>query len=204
MEKYTNVTPLLSDDDDKEKKESASITEKMLKTRALTLFDAVTSKTAKELIQALFLLEAEDAKKDIFLYVNSPGGEINSGFAVYDTIRFIKPEVKIICSGLCASIATVILMAAKKENRLSFPNSRFLIHQPLISGQVYGQATDIEITANEILKMREKINQLLSLETGQNIEKITKDTERDYWMTAEETLEYGLITRIIRSRTEID
>ncbi len=201
----TEVPRFLNHDEDKDKeKENPSIIEKLLKTRTLTLFDAVTSKTAKELIQGFFLLEGEDASKPITLYINSPGGEINSGFAIYDTIRFIKPEVKIICSGLCASIATVILMAAKKENRLSLPNSRFLIHQPLIAGQVQGQATDIEITANEILKTREKINNLLSEETGQSLDKVQKDTERDYWMNANETLEYGLITRIITTRNEIE
>ena len=148
---------MIRDEKQDEKNGTPPLFEKMLKTRTLTLFDAVKPKTAKEIIQGLFLLEAEDDKKPIYLYINSPGGEVNSGFAIFDTIKFIKPEVKIICCGLCASIATIILLAPTKENRISLPNAQFLIHQPLISGQIFGQASDIEITANEILKTKETI-----------------------------------------------
>lgn len=191
------------EDEEKEEKQDESMMMKMLKSRTVTLFEPVMPKSSRAVIQSLFLLEQEDPDAPIYLYVNSPGGDVNSGFAIYDVIRFIKPEVKIICSGLCASIATVILMAAKKKNRISLPNSRFLIHQPLISGQVYGQASDIEITANQIILTREKINLLLSKETGQELARVSIDTERDYWMSAEETLDYGLISSIIKSRSEL-
>lgn len=181
---------------------SPSLAEKLLKTRTLSLFEEVNAKVAKEVIQGLFLLEADDASKPITLFLNSPGGEVNSGFAIYDVIRFIKPEVKIVCTGLCASIATVILMAAKKENRLSLPNCKFLIHQPWTGG-VGGSTTDVEITAREIVKTREKINDLLSKETKQPLTKVSEDTDRDFWMSSAHALEYGLISKIIQKRTEI-
>ncbi|MGE0632136.1 MAG: ClpP family protease [Pseudobdellovibrionaceae bacterium] len=179
-----------------------NLAEKLLKTRTLSLFEEVNAKVAKEVIQGLFLLEADDDKKPITLFLNSPGGEVNSGFAIYDAIRFIKPEVKIVCTGLCASIATVILMAAKKENRLSLPNCRFLIHQPWTGG-VGGSTTDVEITAREIVKTREKINELLAKETKQPLAKISEDTDRDFWMSATHAHEYGLISKIIQTRSEI-
>jgi len=194
---------MIRDEKQDDKNEASPLFEKMLKTRTLTLFDTVKAKTAKEIIQGLFLLEAEDDKKPIYLYINSPGGEVNSGFAIFDTIKFVKPEVKIICCGLCASIATIILLAPSKENRISLPNSQFLIHQPLISGQVFGQASDIEITANEILKTKENINKMLAEETGNNIDQVSKDTERDYWLNAAEAKEYGLISKIIENRDDI-
>ena len=128
---------------------------------------------------------------------------MNSGFGIFDTMQFIKPQVKVIVTGLAASIATVILLGAKKENRLSMPNSRLLIHQPLIGGHVQGQATDIEITAREILKTRERIALLYKQETKQPLERIQKDIERDYWMTAEEALEYGLVSKIIKNWGEV-
>src|SRR5690606_12835378 len=121
------------------------------------------------------------------------------GFAIYDTIRFITSEVTIVNTGLCASIATIINIAAKKENRLSMPNTRFLIHQPLIGGQLRGPATDLEIHANEILKTRERINKMLAEECGQPLSRVEKDTMRDYWMNAGEALEYGLISKVISS-----
>ncbi|MFN8370632.1 MAG: ATP-dependent Clp protease proteolytic subunit [Bacteriovoracaceae bacterium] len=177
--------------------------EMLLRDRSITLFNAVNAKTAQEVIESLLFLEAADANAPIKFYINSPGGEVISGFGIYDVIRFIKPDVKIICSGFCASIATILMLAAKKEHRLSLPNGRFLIHQPLISGQIYGQATDIQIHAEQISKTREKINQLLSKETGMAYEKVCQDTDRDYWMTAEEAIKYGLISKIISSRNEI-
>jgi len=175
----------------------------LLKNRKIILSEPVTSASAKRVIEQLLTLEADDASKDIWMFVNSPGGEVNSGFAIYDTMRFIKPEVKVMVTGLAASIATVILLAAKKEFRMSMPNSRLLIHQPLIGGAVQGQATDIEITAREILKTRERIAQLYTKETGQPLERVQKDIERDYWMTADEAKEYGLITKIVSSWNEI-
>jgi ATP-dependent Clp protease protease subunit len=175
----------------------------LLENRTLTLFSGVDSTVAKDVIEALLFLDNQDSSKPITLYINSPGGEVNSGFAIYDTMRFIKSEVKVVCSGLCASIATIILIGAKKENRLSLPNSRFLIHQPLLRGGVQGQATDIQIHSEQILKTRQKINELLAKECGQSLEKVSQDTERDYWMDANESLKYGLITKIINAKTEL-
>jgi ATP-dependent Clp protease protease subunit len=176
---------------------------KLLERRQIFLSEAVTAKSAKKVISDLLALEADKAGAPITFFVNSPGGEVNSGFAIFDTIRFITSPVTIVTTGLCASIATVINVAVPKKQRVSMPNSRFLIHQPLIPGQVYGQASDLEITAREILKTREKINRLLSAETGTALEKVEKDTIRDYWMTAPEAIEYGLISRVVESMKDL-
>jgi ATP-dependent Clp protease, protease subunit len=177
---------------------------KLFDQRALFISEPVTSKMAKGVISELIALDAHSPSKPIRLYLNSPGGEVNSGFAIFDTIRFIKAPVTIINTGLCASIATVINVAVPKNRRFSMPNARFLIHQPLIPGQVYGQASDLEITAKEILKTRDKINQLLSKETGTPLEKVAKDTIRDYWMSATDAQEYGLVGRVVTSVNEIE
>ncbi len=171
--------------------------------RLIVLSEAIHSQSSKRVIEQLLSLEAADATKDIWLFLNSPGGEVSSGFAIYDTLRFIRPQVKIIVAGLAASIATVILLGAKKEFRYSLPNSRLLIHQPLISGHIQGQASDIEIHAAEILKTREKIVELYHKETGQPLERIRRDIERDYWMTTKEAHEYGLVTQIVSSWNEL-
>ena len=176
---------------------------KLLERRQIFLSEAVTAKSAKKVISDFLALEAEKPGAPIIFFVNSPGGEVNSGFAIFDTIRFITSPVTIVTTGLCASIATVINVAVPKKQRVSMPNSRFLIHQPLIPGQVYGQASDLEITAREILKTREKINRLLAAETGTGLEKVEKDTIRDYWMTASEAIEYGLISRIVENMKDL-
>lgn len=175
---------------------------KLMESRSLFMSEAVTSNTAKKIVSDLLTLDSMSSDP-IYLYINSPGGEVNSGFAIYDTIRFIKAPVTIISAGLCASIATIINIAVPKERRCSMPNSKFLIHQPLISGQIYGQASDIEITATQILKTREKLNKLLAEACSQPFEKIQEDTVRDFWMSAEESLEYGLIGKIIQNKSEI-
>ena len=170
---------------------------KLLESRSLFISEGIDSTVAKRVVGSLLTLEASDPGKPITIYQNSPGGEVNSGFAIYDTIRYISSEVTIVNTGLCASIATIINIAAKKENRLSMPNTRFLIHQPLIGGQIRAVAADIEIHANEILKTRERINKMLAEECGQPLERVEKDTMRDYWMNAGEALEYGLISRVV-------
>ncbi len=171
--------------------------------RIVVLSEAINSRSANTVIDQLLGLEAADATKDIWVFLNSPGGEVNSGFGIYDVMRFIKPDVKIIVTGLAASIATVIYLAAKKEHRYCLPNSRLLIHQPLIGGTIQGQATDIEITAKEIIKTREKLAELYVEETGQSLERVSRDIERDYWMTATEAKEYGLVTSIISNWNEL-
>jgi ATP-dependent Clp protease, protease subunit len=174
----------------------------LLQSRSLMISEGVTSSTAEKIVSNLLVLDNQKVAP-IYIYLNSPGGEINSGFSIYDTIKYIESEVIVINTGLCASIATIINIAAKKGNRYSMENSRFLIHQPLISGQIFAQASDVEITAEQMSKIRDRINQLLAQECGQKFEKIEKDCVRDYWMSAKEALEYGLIDKIISSKKEI-
>ncbi len=175
---------------------------RLLETRSIFISEAINSSVARRVVSNLLFLDSQ-GKDTIFIYLNSPGGEVNSGFAIYDTIRFIAADVKIINTGLCASIATIINIAVKKANRFSMPNCKFLIHQPLIAGQIYGQASDIEITAREILKTRHLINELLAKECSQELAKVEKDTVRDYWMNAQQATEYGLVTKVITNKKEI-
>lgn len=177
---------------------------KLMEHRKIFISEAITSRSAKRFVSELLALEHDKPGAPITLYLNSPGGEVNSGFAIYDTIRFISSPVTIINTGLCASIATVINIAAKKDRRFSMPNAKFLIHQPLIPGQVYGQASDLEITAREILKTREKINKMLAKETGTPLDKVEKDTTRDYWMNAQEAVEYGLVSKIVETYKDLE
>jgi len=149
-------------------------------------------------IAQLLFLEAKDPDKDISIYINSPGGSITSGLAIYDTMQFIKPDVSTICIGQAASMAAVLLSAGTPGKRLALPNSRIIIHQPL--GGVSGQAADIDIQAREILRMREHLNRILVHHTGQQLERIVKDTDRDYIMTADQAQEYGLVDQVIHSR----
>ncbi|NUN12670.1 MAG: ATP-dependent Clp protease proteolytic subunit [Myxococcales bacterium] len=186
------------------KKEKKSIEDRMMATRQVLLAGAVNTALAKDINQKLLALESDDSDAPITLMVNSPGGSVTDGFSIYDTIRFIRPPVRIVCAGLCASIATIILIATPKQLRLSLPNTRFLIHQPLIPGQVFGPASDLEITANEILKTRAKINEMLAEACGQPLDKVTMDTQRDYWLTADEAITYGLISGVVVHRRDLD
>ncbi len=151
-------------------------------------------------IAQLLFLEAKDPDKDISIYINSPGGSITAGFAIFDTLRFVKPEIMTICIGQAASMAAVLLSAGTKGKRLALPNSRIIIHQPLMSG-LSGQAADIDIQAREILRMRESLNHILVDHTGQSLERIQKDTDRDFIMTSEQAKEYGLIDQVIHKRS---
>ncbi len=154
---------------------------------------------ANLVIAQMLFLEAEDPDRDIVLYINSPGGSISAGLAIYDTIQFIKPDVQTVCIGQAASMAAVLLAAGTKGKRYSLPNSRIVIHQPLMSG-LAGQATDIDIHAREILRMRSRLNEILVTHTGQDVKQIEKDTERDHIMDAKQSLEYGIIDEVIRQR----
>lgn len=173
---------------------------KLMKSRTLVIAEAVTKKLAQKIFTQLLLLEQEDTEKEIKIYINSPGGDADAGFAIFDIIRFIKPPVKIICAGVTASAAVIILIGAKKENRYSLPNSRILIHQP--SSGVQGTASDIQIEAGEIIKCREKINKFIAIETGNKFEKVESDTKRNYWMSAEEAVEYKLISKIVSTNED--
>ena len=168
---------------------------RLLKDRIIFLSDEVNDTTASLVVAQLLFLEAEDPDKDIHLYINSPGGSVTAGMAIYDTMQYIKPDVSTICIGLAASMGAFLLNAGAKGKRFALPNSEIMIHQPL--GGAKGQATDIEIHAKWILKIRERLNKILSERTGQPIEKIQVDTERDNFMSAQEAKEYGLIDEVI-------
>jgi ATP-dependent Clp protease protease subunit len=182
----------------------ALIGEQLFKSRQIQIFGQINDKLAERVIAQLLALEAEDAEAPITVLLNSPGGSVTSGFAIYDVMRFIGPEIRIVCTGLCASIATIILLGADKAHRVALPHTRLLIHQPMVPMTVYGPASDLEITANELLKTRRRLNELLAAETGQPFDRIERDTQRDYWMVAEEAIAYGLLARIVRSRSELN
>ncbi len=195
--------PYLAEGEEQEKnnKQDRSLAERLFKKRIVILAEPVSKELAEKIISKLILMDEEDESAPIHLHINSPGGDVDAGFAIFDTIRYISAPVMCISNGLVASAAVIILLAAKKENRLSLPNSRFLMHQP--STGVRGSTADIRIEANEIVKMREKINDIIALETGQDIEKVEKDTTRNYWINAEEAIEYGLISRVVSSRSDM-
>ena len=177
---------------------SYDIYSKLLKDRIIFLGDEVNYATAGLIVAQLLFLESEDPDKDIHLYINSPGGSITAGMAIYDTMQYIKPDVSTICIGMAASMGAFLLAAGAKGKRLALPNSEIMIHQPL--GGTRGQATDIEIHAKRILKMKDTLNQILSERTGQPLEKIQMDTERDNFMSSIEAKEYGLIDEVITNR----
>ncbi|MDK2960865.1 MAG: ATP-dependent Clp protease, protease subunit, partial [Bacillota bacterium] len=164
---------------------------RLLKDRIIFLGDVIDDAVANIVIAQMLFLEAEDPDKDIFLYINTPGGSVPAGLAIYDTMQYIRPNVSTICMGLAASMGAVLLAAGTKGKRFALPNARIMIHQPL--GGVQGQAADIAIHAKEILRMREVLNQILSKHTGQPLERIERDTDRDYFMSVQEAKEYGLI-----------
>ena len=177
---------------------SYDIYSKLLKDRIIFLGDEVNDATAGLIVAQLLFLESEDPDKDIHLYINSPGGSITAGMAIYDTMQYIKPDVSTICIGMAASMGAFLLAAGAKGKRLALPNSEIMIHQPL--GGTRGQATDIEIHAKRILNMKDTLNQILSERTGQPLEKIQMDTERDNFMSSIEAKEYGLIDEVITNR----
>ena len=172
---------------------------RLLKDRIVMLGTPIDDDVANIIMGQLLFLESEDPDKDIMLYINSPGGSITAGLAIYDTMQFIKPDVQTICIGQAASMAAVLLSAGAKGKRYSLPNSRIVIHQPLMQG-LAGQAPDIDIHAREILRMRERLNEILVTHTGQSFKRIQEDTERDYIMSADQGKEYGIIDDVIRKR----
>lgn len=174
---------------------SYDIYSRLLKDRIVMLSGEIHDELAASIVAQLLFLEAEDPDKDIYLYINSPGGVITSGFSIYDTMNYIKPSVCTICIGQAASMGAFLLSCGEKGKRFALPNSRIMIHQPL--GGARGQATDIEIQAKEILRMKEILNQILSQNTGHKLAKIAKDTDRDFFMSANEAKEYGLIDKVL-------
>ena len=177
---------------------SYDIYSRLLKDRIIFLGEEVTDVTADLVVAQLLFLESEDPSKDIHLYINSPGGSVFAGMAIYDTMQYIKCDVSTICVGLAASMGAFLLAGGAKGKRIALPNAEIMIHQP--SGGAHGQATEIEIAAQQILRTKQRLNTLLAENTGQPYEKIAQDTERDYYMTAEEALAYGLIDNVIKNR----
>jgi len=174
---------------------SYDIYSRLLKDRIIMLSGEINDVVASSIVAQLLFLEAEDPEKDIYLYINSPGGVITSGFSIYDTMNYIKPDISTICIGQAASMGAFLLSAGAKGKRYALPNSRIMIHQPL--GGAQGQATDIEIQAKEILRMKQVLNEILAKNCSQKLPKIIKDTERDFFMSAEESCEYGLIDKVL-------
>ena len=177
---------------------SYDIYSRLLKERIIFLADEVNDQTASLVVAQLLFLESEDPNKDIQLYINSPGGSVTAGMAIYDTMNYIKCDVSTICIGMAASMGAFLLSSGAKGKRLALPNAEVMIHQP--SGGAKGQATEIQIVAENILKTKKKLNEILAANTGQSVEKIAEDTERDNFMSAEEAKEYGLIDEIVESR----
>jgi ATP-dependent Clp protease protease subunit len=173
---------------------------RLLKERVIFLVGPISDSMANLIVAQLLFLESENPDKDIHLYINSPGGSVSAGMAVYDTMQFIKPDVSTLCTGLAASMGAFLLCAGAKGKRFCLPNSRVMIHQP--SGGFSGQASDIEIHAKEVLYLKKRLNEMMALHTGQPLEVIDRDTDRDNFMGAEDAVKYGLIDRVLKSRTE--
>lgn len=176
---------------------------RLLKERIIFLVGPVDDHTANLVVAQLLFLESENPDKDIYFYINSPGGSVTAGMSIYDTMKFIKPDVQTLCLGQAASMGAFLLSAGTKGKRFALPNSRIMIHQPLISGGLGGQASDIEIHARELLKLKEKLNKILADHTGKSIEEVERDTDRDNFMSAQEAMEYGLIDKVITSRNDV-
>ncbi|MDO5398187.1 MAG: ATP-dependent Clp endopeptidase proteolytic subunit ClpP [bacterium] len=179
---------------------SYDIYSRLLEDRIIFLSDQVTDQTASLVVAQMLYLEAKDPDKDIQLYINSPGGSISAGMAIYDTMQYIKCDVSTICIGMAASMGSFLLMAGAKGKRYSLPHSEIMIHQPLISGGLGGQATDIKIHADHIIRIRERMNRIYAERTGKSYEQVCEDTERDNFLTAQEALEYGLIDEVIERK----
>ena len=200
--------PRLDDDDDDDEKEEAQakknaapvamlIQKKFLEQRKIFLWGPVTDESAKDLTEKLLYLEATDPGKEIFFYINSPGGSVTAGMAVYDTMQLITSPITVVVTGMAASMGSILLSGAPKGRRLLYPHSRVLIHQPLISGRMVGPASDINIQAKEMEKLRQELNQILANASGQPIERINQDTDRDFYLNAKEAIAYGLADKIV-------
>ena len=197
------VSPFCDEDENAKKTPEMPdpLTEKFLKTRQILLSGEINKELAEKIVRQLLVLEADDSEKTIYMYIDSPGGDVDAGFAIFDMIRFIKAPVVVVGMGLIASAGALILLAADKKDRLGLPNSRYLIHQP--SSGMKGVATDIQIHAKEMEKTRALINRIIAGQTGKPFEQVAKDTDRDYWLDANEAVEYGLISRIVTKRSDL-
>lgn len=186
---------------EKAKKENPGIEERLFKARTILIYGGIDQKIAKEVSARLLALQSA-SDDPITIFINSQGGHVESGDTIYDMIKFVKPDVRVVGTGWVASAGALIYAAAKKENRFALPNTRFLLHQP--SGGAGGTASDVAIQAKEIIRMRKRLNEIFARETGQTLERVEKDTDRDYWMSAEQAVEYGLVGKIVQNAREID
>jgi ATP-dependent Clp protease protease subunit len=200
MEDDMSLVPMVIEQTSRGGERSYDIYSRLLKERIVFLGEDVNDVTASLVVAQLLFLESEDTNKDISLYINSPGGSVTAGMAIYDTMNFVKCDVSTICIGMAASMGAFLLSSGTKGKRLALPNAEIMIHQP--AGGAKGQATEIQIVAEEIIKTKQKINRILAENTGQDVEKIANDTERDYYLTAQEALEYGLVDKVIKNRSE--
>ncbi len=191
----------MSENDEKPEAPNNFLDEKLFKSRSISIFGQIDEKIARSVTEKLLAL-ASESDDPITIYISSPGGHVESGDVVYDMIKFIKPEVRVVGTGWVASAATNIYLAAKKENRFSLPNTRYLVHQP--SGGSRGDATDIKIQAEQIVQTKARINKIIAEETGRPLEQVQKDTDRDYWMSVAEAIDYGIVGKVIRSSSELD
>lgn len=196
------MTEVLANCDDTKKDER--LDERILKSRTLLISTEISADLVDRVVKNLVILEQEDPKKLVTVYINSPGGAADSGFAIYDMLRFVKTPVRTICSGMCASAGIVIFLAGDEGNRLSLPNSRFMLHEPRYMSTAYGRASDIAIMAQELLKLKDRYNNIVAEATGKTLEQIGKDVIRDFWLSPTEALEYGLVDKIIASRADMD
>lgn len=201
------LEPISLEDKDEEQEEKGEeggdlIGRSLMKARIILISDPVDPKLSSRVISQLLYLDDANPDEPIKIFINSPGGSVDDGFAIYDVIRFVRPRVRIVSAGLSASAATVIMLAAEKEDRFAFPNARIMIHQP--SMRTFGPAEDVRRTAEQILKLRERINELYAEETGQAIDKVAEDTDRDFWMSAAEAVDYGLVYKVIETSNELD
>lgn len=200
--------PRLDDDDDEDESlmpegfEKLLFVRELIRSRSILVSETITDRLARSVIAQCILLESRDTSKPVTVYINSPGGSADSGFAIYDILRFIKAPVRTVVCGLCASAAVTVFLAGPKGSRLSLPNGRFLLHQP--STMSRGDASDIEITAREIVRLRDRYNAIVAEATTKSLEQVAKDADRDFWLDANEAKEYGLVDRIVEHRGELD
>ena len=198
VETYMNLVPMVVEQTNRGER-AYDIFSRLLKERIIFITGPIEDGMATLVVAQLLFLEAENPKKEISMYINSPGGVVTSGMAIYDTMQFIKPDVSTLCTGMAASMAAFLLAAGARGKRFALPNSTVMIHQPL--GGFQGQASDIEIHAKYILSLRERLNKLLALHTGQPVDKIDRDTDRDNFLTAEESVAYGIVDKVLQKRT---
>ena len=186
-----------------EKKRPDRLDERMIKSRTLLISSEVSSELVDRVIKNLVVMEEEDPEKLVTVFINSPGGGADSGFAIYDMLRYVKTPIRTICSGMCASAGIVIFLGGDKGNRLSLPNSRFMLHEPRYMSTAYGRASDIAIMAQELLKLKDRYNQVVSEACGKTLDEIASDVQRDFWLSPAEALEYGIVDQIITSREDL-